>query len=99
MDSITIKPIRCERTNSFDTVTSVIELAYEIREGHFDNKVKILALLNGPTGYESLPLTTENIAAAAEYGWVACIGTPKQYDKVFVPADEIRRVLQEEGLL
>lgn len=84
-----------------------VELEYEIkeREGR-----RIFWLLNGVTGWESFYIDKVNLLAElsrfetnlkemAETGWLACAGTPRKYDRLFISGIEMKKVFEKEGLI
>lgn len=66
---------------------SEVEVSYEVTDGVF-------TLLGGPTGYESFRMNEKNIAQIVENGWVACMGTKNVWDKIFIPAEEMRKAFE-----
>lgn len=68
-----------------------IELNYIIEEE--DNR-KIFRLLNGPTGYESFFIEDAKKFKMSENGWTACMGTKGVYDRLFISAEEMKKVLE-----
>ena len=54
-------------------------------------------LEGGPTGYESMP--ADRLGEAVEAGgWLACIGTPGRWDRLFVPSDSLEVAGKALGL-
>ena len=80
-------------TDCIDGEVQEIEIDYEIveRDGH-----KIFKLIGGVTGYESFYLDSEytRLGKIMENGWNACAGTKGKYDKLFIPAEEMRNALE-----
>jgi len=68
-----------------------VELDYEIvtENGH-----KVFNLIGGPTGYESFRIDDAKKFKMSENGWTACVGTKYVYDRLFIPAEEMRKVLE-----
>ena len=69
-----------------------IEIEYKIVE--IEGK-KIFQLVNGPTGYESFYIDSEynHLDNVCENGWTACCGTKGVWDKLFISAEEMKKVL------
>ena len=99
-------------TNCFDWTEKEIELEYEIRKD--DNDRQIFYLLNGVTGYESffidahdinLPkfingrFLDDTVGKMCKSGWYACAGTKNKYDKLYILAEEMKKVFIAEGLI
>ncbi len=70
-----------------------IYVDYEIVE--IEGK-RIFQLIDGPTGYESFYIDSEynHLENVCENGWMACIGTGGVWDKLFIPAEEMREALK-----
>ena len=71
-----------------------IELEFEIE---MRNGNRIFSLLNGVTGWESFYIDSEysNLEGMKKSGWLACAGTPRRYDKLFIPAEEMQKALKD----
>lgn len=73
------------------------------REAEFEYKIEkqpdgreVFYLFGGPTGYESFYIGDHMINALKDpkrTGWLACIGTEGVYDRLEIPAAEMRRAL------
>lgn len=70
-----------------------VELDYEIAT--IDGR-KVFNLVGGPTGYESFFIDDAKTFRLSENGWIACMGTKYGYDRLFIHADEMRKVLGGE---
>jgi hypothetical protein len=92
------KPIKAFRTDRCSDKSQEVELRYEIR--NYMGK-QIFHLLGGPTGFENFVVSAadDTIYKTSTFGWLACAGTPGVYDKLFITADEMKRVFKEEGFL
>ena len=67
-----------------------VELDYEIVT--VDGR-KVFNLIGGPTGYESFFIDDAKKFKMSENGWTACMGTKYVYDRLFIPAEEMRKAL------
>jgi hypothetical protein len=69
-----------------------VEIYYEIIE--IEGK-KVFQLINGVTGYESFYIDSEynHIENVSDNGWTACAGTKGVWDKLFIPAEEMKEAL------
>ena len=67
-----------------------VELDYEIVT--VDGR-KVFNLIGGPTGYESFYIDDAKKFKISENGWTACMGTKYVYDRLFIPAEEMRKAL------
>ncbi|MCK4526233.1 hypothetical protein KAW18_02580 [candidate division WOR-3 bacterium] len=54
---------------------------------------RIFKLIGGPIGYESFYIDDKVIERIGKNGWTACMGTKYVYDRLFIPADEMRKAL------
>lgn len=54
-------------------------------------------LVDGPTGFESFVVGITTVKDLAEKGWVANHGTSGRWDRLFIPADEMRKAFEELG--
>jgi len=89
--------LRAANTNCVTGETREVQVNWEVRvkeEGYLAGETW-LHLIGGVTGYESVCLDDENIARLREGGWHACAGTKMRWDAMFVPANEMDRVLDE----
>ncbi len=81
-------------TNCVTNEEKEVELEYEIemRDGR-----RIFSLLNGVTGWESFYIDSEysDIEGMRKCGWLACAGTPRRWDKLFIPAEEMQKALKD----
>ena len=68
-----------------------VELDYEIVT---ENGRKVFNLIGGPTGFESFCVDDAKRFKMSENGWTACMGTKYVYDRLFIPADEMKRALE-----
>lgn len=68
-----------------------VEFEYIIEDE--DNR-KIFRLFNGPTGYESFFIEDAKKFKMSENGWTACMGTKGVYDRLFISAEEMKKVLE-----
>ena len=71
---------------------SEVKVSYEITYNE-DNQ-PVFELHGGPTGYESFCMNEKNNSQIAENGWVACMGTKNRWDKLFIPAEEMRNAFE-----
>lgn len=53
-----------------------------------------LHLIGGVTGFESFVFTKndDTLERMSKGGWLACAGTSKKYDKLFIPASQMKKV-------
>lgn len=81
-------------TNCVTNEEKEVELDYEIK---LQDGRRIFSLLNDVTGWESFCIDDEysDIEGMKESGWLACAGTPRKYDKLFIPAEEMKKALVE----
>ena len=70
--------------------TQEVTLDYVIKTE--DNR-RIFQLIGGPTGYESFYIDDAKKFTMSENGWTACMGTKYGYDRLFIPADEMRKAM------
>ena len=66
-----------------------VELKYQINEN--DRHELIFKLLNGVTGYESFYIDEYAKENMPKFGWLACMGTENRWDKLFIPAEEMKK--------
>ena len=80
------------RTNCVTGKTQEVELQYTITESLGDITLHIV---NGVTGYEGFCISTQspNIKRMCRDGWYANIGAHMVYDSLFIPVEEMRKVL------
>lgn len=83
IDAVTLQ-IRAVRTDCFTGLTRIVMVGVYPKGDY-------LQVVGGPTGYESMPIENLDRAIAAD-GWLACFGTEQRYDKMFVPAAELKSV-------
>ena len=69
-----------------------VDIYYEIVE--IEGK-KVFQLINGVTGYESFYIGSEynHVENVCDNGWTACAGTKGVWDKLFIPAEEMKKAL------
>jgi len=79
-------------TNCLTNKESIIELEYEIIET--DKHKPIFKIFNGVTGYESFYIDDYAQENMPKFGWMACAGTQNKYDKLFIPAEEMKKALE-----
>lgn len=88
-------------TNCVTEEVSTVELEYEILEqlgenpeGILTNERRSFQLINGVTGYESFYIDSDlrNVKRMCEKGWCACAGTKGSWDRLVIPADEMKKV-------
>ena len=79
-------------TSCLNEEQSILDLDYEIKP--YDDKRKSIWLIGGVTGWESFVIDTDlkNLKSMAEHGWLANAGTKNRYDRLFIPADEMKLV-------
>lgn len=64
-----------------------VEVGFEISKGLF-------SLTDGAvTGFEAFVIAKAKINTIREHGWCANMGTTGSWDKLYVPAEEMRRAL------
>lgn len=71
-------------------------------ECFLEKKVKneiVIYLRNGVTGYESFYLRDVQQEVMFKNGWLACKGTPKKYDDLFISGHEMKAAFEKLGLL
>ena len=86
-------------TNCCTGVITIKEIIYRIDKDR-DKGYKILHLVNGVTGYESVPLLNiDRIVRLTSLGWLACIGTKNKYDKLFIEPFELTTIFINEGII
>ena len=76
-------------TNCISGKVSEVEVSYEIT--YNEDSHPVFELRDGPTGYESFCMNEKNNSQIVENGWVACMGTKNTWDKLFIPAEEMRK--------
>ena len=79
-------------TSCLNEEQSILDLDYEIKP--YDDKRKSIWLIGGVTGWESFVIDTDlkNLKSMDEHGWLANAGTKNWYDRLFIPADEMKLV-------
>lgn len=81
-------------TNCVTNEEKEVELEYEIemRDGK-----RIFSLLNGVTGWEFFYIDSEyaDLEGMKKSGWLACAGTPRSCNKLFIPAEEMQKALKD----
>lgn len=85
--------IKGNRTNCFSRETREVELRYCAELGSLFRLW--FHLSNGVTGYESFEINPDSITDIKKNGWSACAGTPKRWDSLFVPAEEMTKALDD----
>ena len=80
-------------TNCVSGEVSEVEVSYEIT--YNDDNLPAFKLRDGPTGYESFRMDEKSISQILENGWTACMGTNNVWDKIFIPADEMRNAFEK----
>ena len=70
-----------------------VEIHYEIIEK--DGR-HIFRLINGVTGYESFYIHDKytRLGDMLEHGWTACAGTKGKYDRLYIPAEDMKIALE-----
>jgi hypothetical protein len=70
-----------------------IEIGYKIIDSE---NGEIFELIGGVTGYESFYIKSKYtpLNKICGFGWCACAGTKGKYDKLFIPAEEMRNALK-----
>lgn len=89
-------------TNCITEEVTTVELEYEIIEQFGEsqegiltkNERRIFRLIGGVTGYESFYIDSDlrNVKRMCEKGWCACAGTKGSWDKLVIPAEEMKKV-------
>ena len=93
------KEINGEFTNCINNVTSIKTIEYRIDNEH-STGCRVLYLVNGVTGYESIPLIdSDRILHLSMFGWLACFGTKNKYDKLFISPNELIKMFVNEGII
>ncbi|MFA4870887.1 MAG: hypothetical protein WC623_22000 [Pedobacter sp.] len=77
-------------TDSVTQEKSTVELEYEIETTEHG---KVFQLIGGVTGYESFYIKNGNLDRMKEHGWHACVGTPNSWSDLFIPAEEMQKVI------
>jgi hypothetical protein len=88
--------LRAVRTHCVTGVTGIapIVLEYRFREGQHE----VFISEGGATGCESVYADENFLINSRLHGWLACFGTEGRYDKLFIPAAEMRKGLAKFGL-
>lgn len=69
-----------------------VEVGFEISKGLF-------SLTDGAiTGFESFVIAQAKINTIREHGWCANMGTAGSWDKLYIPAEEMRRALDMQAV-
>lgn len=79
-------------TNCITDKESIIDFEYEIREGNRHGL--LFKLIGGVTGYESFYIDDHAQENMPKFGWLACSGTEKRWDKLFIPAEEMKKAFE-----
>ncbi len=89
-------------TNCLTGKETTVELEYEIMEQFRENpdgilnkdEQRLFRLINGVTGYESFYIDSDlrNVKQMCERGWCACAGTNGSWDRLVIPAEEMKKV-------
>ena len=79
-------------TNCVTEKVSDVEVSYEIT--YNENNQPVFELRGGPTGYEGFRIDEKTISQMVENGWTACMGTKNRWDKLVIPADEMRKAFE-----
>ena len=69
-----------------------VEVRFELRCSYENGKLALYLAEGGVTGHESFVVDDMDLSRARN-GWTACAGTPGSWDRLFVPAEEMQRVL------
>ncbi len=91
------KKLVTARTDLSTDVETLVTMDCEIR-----TKVsgeRWFYIFPGVTGYESFELTKESVEDVCKIGWVACKGTKGSWDRLVIPAEELRQVLRQLNLI
>jgi hypothetical protein len=77
------------------------EYDYEIvdTESELPDRRKIFRLIDGVTGYESFYIKDAYVKKMIVSGWCANMGTEGEYDHLFFPPDEMRKVMITLGYI
>lgn len=78
--------------------TGLIQIVRTGVECQFRDEQPTVTLTNGVTGWESVYADERFIMETSALGWLACAGTPKRYDRLFIPAREMKRAFSRLGL-
>lgn len=98
LPSITVKGIRTkEGYKGIPTDASEVDLVIIIVESEGEKVLKIEE--GGVTGYESFYLSHAEIKNLCDYGWLACMGTPGSWDRLFISGLEMKKALEFFKLL
>ena len=89
-DNMKIKGIL---TNCVTNKESTIELEYEINEN--DRHELIFQLIGGSIDYELFYIDEYVEENMLKFGWLACIGTEGRWDRLFIPAEEMKKAFDE----
>lgn len=81
------------RTNCVTGEESSVELSYQVT---LASLYKLWFHISpGVTGYESFEFGPDSIRELPTSGWSACAGAPGRYDKLFIPAEEMKRAIDD----
>lgn len=84
MKDVTVQAIR---TNCCSDKSEQVTVTLKLQK---DNNLGfIVDLMGGSTGYESFIVSKSTIEQMSEKGWLACMGFPKRWDRLEVPANEM----------
>ena len=93
------KILRGQFTNCHNGEIKNKEIIYKV-EKDLDKGYSILYLINGVTGYESVPLNDVNrVLHLSSSGWLACAGTKHKYDKLVITSYELIKVFVKEKII
>lgn len=88
--------VRAVRTDNRSGQVSIVRARLECR---FRDAQPVVSLTEGGvTGGESVYADEYFLSCSPRNGWCACAGTPGRWDRLFVPAKEMRAALESLGL-
>jgi hypothetical protein len=75
-----------------------VEVVLTIEEK--DDGIRVVKVTDGGvTGWENFILREDDVVAMCERGWVACAGTRGRWDRLYIPADQMRSFFDAYGIL
>jgi len=84
--------VKAQRTNCLTNVVIDVELVVVKKYNDYLNSHWISIEEGGVTGFESMRFDLIPATLADRNGWLACAGTPNQWDKLFIPGEEMKKI-------
>ncbi len=75
---------------------SEVELGYEVI---WINTKRVFQLLNGVTGDKFFDIRYDIVYIISKHGWRANVGIEGVQGDLFIPAEEMKKVFEKEGLI